>query len=430
MDAAILLFGIFFFALILGVPIAYALISSSILVIFLEGIPLDSAVLRLYAGLDKFVLLAVPFFLVMGLLMNIGTITARLFELAEAMFGRTRGAMAMVNVVFSMLMGGISGSAVADVAGSGSMMIPTLIKNGYPRSFVVAVTAASSTIGGIIPPSILMAVYGAYGGISIGALFLGGVIPGLVIGLTQLGYCFAQARIHDFPRGEPFKIGRFSKALSRGLLPFGATLIVLGGLIGGVFTATEAASVGVLYILALSAVLYRSISIASLKETLVEAGRLLGPILLCVAGGSLFAWVLAYLQVPSHASSLFQRWDLSPTATLLIIMVLFMVVGTFESSIASIIIFLPIVQPAAVAVGLDPVHVGVVICMTLGMGLITPPYGLCLFIAAKIGRMTVERASIALLPWVGLFIVVDLLCIFFPELVLFLPRLLMPEAMN
>jgi tripartite ATP-independent transporter DctM subunit len=430
MDPILLLFLVFAGLMILGVPIAYSLGASSLLIIFVNGIPLETVAQKAYQSLDSFILLAVPFFLIIGSLMNASTITDRLLDFAGAMFGKSRGAMAKVDVVASMLMGGLSGSSVADVAGIGSVLIPTMIRQGYTRPFAVAVTAASSTIGIIIPPSIFMAVYGAVGDVSIGALFIAGAVPGILIGLSQLGYCTYLARRDNHPAGEPFSVKRLTKATRRGILPFGITVVIIGGIVAGIFTATEAAAVAVLYVLALATLVYRSLTVKSFYAAVKESADVLGPTMLCVAMGGLFGWVLAFYQFPELIGGLVQHMHLAPTWVLLFIMALFFVVGTFESGVASIIIFLPVIQPMAAAAGLDPIHVGVIVCVTLALGLITPPYGLCLFIAAKIGGISVDKAFIAVLPWIALFLVVDILLVVFPDLVLFLPRLLVPEFMG
>lgn len=430
MDSLVLIFVALVVLLLAGVPIPFALGGASLVVMVKDGLPLSIIAHQAYRALDSFILLAVPFFLFVGLLMNASAITARLLEFGGALFGRTHGALAKINVVVSMLFAGLSGSSVADTAGIGSVLIPGMIKAGYPRDFAVAITAASSTIGIIIPPSIFMVVYGAIGDVSIGAMFLGGAVPGMLIGLTQLGYTTYLGHRHDHPRGEPFSMPRLMRASVRGLLPFGVTVLIIGGIVGGIFTATEAAAVGVMYVLALALFVYRSLSLRSFVAAVREAAEILGPTLLCVAMGSLFAWILAYLHVPRMVEALVHDMNLTPVMVLMFIMVLFVVVGTFESGVASIIIFLPVVKPLGNAAGLDPVHVGVIVCMTLALGLITPPYGLCLFIAAKIGDMPVEKAFVATLPFIALFLIVDIACVVFPEIVLFLPKLLMPEFMG
>ena len=430
MDPIVILFGSFFLLLLLGVPIAYALGSASALVVYLLDLPLTIVAQTAHQGLDSFILLSVPFFLLVGILMNTSAITDRLLEFARAMFGRVRGATAQVNVVSSMIFGGISGSSVADVAGTGAVLIPAMIREGYSRGFAVAVTAASSTIGIIIPPSIFMAVYGSLGDISIGALFLGGAIPGILIGISQMIYCAYLARKEDHPRGEPFSVRRMAVATRRGLPPFGITVVIIGGMLTGIFTATEAAAAAVIYTLILAAMFYRTLTPKGFWDSLTECVGHLGPTLYCVAMGLIFGWVMGYLEVPQLVGDLVKGVNLSPVMVLMFIMVLFVIVGTFESGVASIIIFLPIIQPMANAAGLDPVHVGVIVCVTLALGLITPPYGLCLFVAAKIGGMSVDKAFMATLPWIVLFLAVDVLLVMFPDIVLFLPRLLVPQFMG
>ncbi|MFW6076648.1 MAG: TRAP transporter large permease, partial [Hyphomicrobiales bacterium] len=363
MDPIVMIFGSLVILLLLGVPVAYALGASSLIIIIWADLPLSIFAQRSYQSLDNFVLLAVPFFLLVGLLMNYCDISSRMMDFATAMFGRTRGALAKVNVVVSMLFAGLSGSSVADVAGMGSVLMPAMIREGYPRPFAVAVTAASSTIGIIIPPSIFMVVYGAVGDVSIGALFLAGAVPGFLIGVTQLAYCHYMAIRQDHPVGKPFEFRRLARAAQRGILPFGVTVVIVGGIIGGIFTATEAAAVAVIYILLLAAV-YGTLRPKAVLTAFEQAAYYLGPTLFCVAMGSLFAWVLAFLQVPNEVQGIVATIDPAPTSVLLFIMVLFVIVGTFESGVASIIIFLPIVQPMAAAAGLDPVHVGVIVCMT------------------------------------------------------------------
>jgi tripartite ATP-independent transporter DctM subunit len=430
MDPLAVLFGSFVIMLAAGVPIAYALGLASLAAMWQAEIPLAVFVQQMYQGINSFVLLAVPFFLLAGILMNLGEITDRLVRMTNALFGRIPGSLAVVNVAANILMGGLSGSSVADVAGLGSILIPGMIKAGYPREFTVALTISAATIGIIIPPSIFMVVYGAVGNVSIGAMFLGGVIPGLLIGLTQIGYCVVQAVRHEYPKGERLPLRQIAWAVLVGLPPFGVTLIILGGIIGGVFTATEAACVAVVYCLLLAGFGYRSLSPARLFAAIKEAANFTGPTLFCVMNGMMFGWMMAYLEVPPRIQAFAHYLHLGPTTTLLFIMVLFVILGTFESGVASIIIFLPVVQALSDGVGLNPVHVGVIVCVTLALGLITPPYGLCLFIGAQIGGISVERAFKSALVFVGLFLLVDILLVLVPGTVLWIPRWLVPRMVG
>lgn len=429
MDPIAVLFTSFFLMLLLGVPISFSLGLSSALVIYMLDLPMSIIAQTAYHGLDSFVLLAIPFFMLVGVLMTAGGLTDRMLELARSMFGRSRGATGKVNVVASTLFGGVSGSAVADVAGIGSVLIKAMQKEGYPLGFTVAVTAASSTVGIILPPSIFLVVYGSLGNISIGALFLAGIVPGLLISGTQLAYCFYLAKRDGHPRGEPFSVARLAKAAKHGILPLGVTVIVIGGIRGGWFTATEAAVIAVVYALILGFV-YRSMSVRRFFGVLGEATEYLGPTLFCVAMGMVFGWVMAYLDVPAIIGDMVQGMELPAVMILFLVMILFIIVGTFESGVASIVIFLPIVQPLTVAAGLDQVHVGIVVCTTLALGLITPPYGLCLLLASRIGNLSMERAFVALMPWIGIFLSVVVAMIFFPSISLALPRWLVPEFMS
>ena len=430
MDPLAVLFGSFVIMLAAGVPIAYALGVASLLTMWQAGVPLQVFVQQMYQGINSFVLLAVPFFLLAGILMNIGEITDRLVRMTNALFGRIPGSLAVVNVVANMLMGGLSGSSVADVAGLGSILIPGMTKAGYPREFTVALTVSASTIGIIIPPSIFMVVYGAVGNVSIGAMFLGGIVPGVLIGLTQIGYCIFQAIRHGYPRGEKLPLRKIAWAVLVGLPPFGVTVIILGGIIGGVFTATEAACVAVVYSLLLAGFGYRSLSIARIFSAIKDTASFLGPTLFCVMNGMMFGWMMAYLEVPPRIQAFAHYLHLGPTTTLLFIMLLFVFLGTFESGVASIIIFLPMVQALSEGVGLNPVHVGVIVCVTLALGLITPPYGMCLFIGAQIGGISVERAFKSALAFVVLFLLVDLLLVLVPETVLAIPRWFVPHMLG
>jgi len=429
MHPLLVLFGSFALMLAGGMPIAYALGLSSLLTMWQAGIPFALFVQQMYQGVSGYVMLAVPLFLMAGILMNIGEVTERLINMANAVLGRIRGSLAQVNVLVSMLFAGLSGSSVADTAGIGSILIPAMIKTGYPREFSVAVTIASSTVGIIIPPSIFMVVYGGVGEVSIGAMFLGGAVPGVIIGLSQMAYCYVMAVRNGYPRGERLPLKAILLAVLAGLPPFGVTVIILGGITGGIFTATEAAAVAVVYTLILTGVAYRSLTRERLFTVLREAALFTGPTMFCVMNGIMFGWMMAYLEVPTMIQAFAKQYDLGPTSTLLFIMLLFVVVGAFESGVASIIIFLPVVQALSAGVGLHPVHVGVVVCVTLALGLITPPYGLCLFIGAQIGGLTVERAFWHTLGFVILFILVDVLLVLVPDTVLWLPRTVAPHMM-
>ena len=426
MSPVIILFSSFIITFILGLPIAFSLGLSSIITMFYADIPILTFVQNIYRGLDSFPVLAVPFFILTANLMNEGMITNKLIKFSKSLFGHIRGSLAQVNVVVSMLFAGLSGSSVADTAGIGSVLIPAMIKEGYGKDFSVAVTIASSTIGVIIPPSIFMIIYGAYGGVSIAALFLGGAIPGILVGVGQMILCYFIAKKRGYPRGEKSSILGIMRDLQETVWALLVPVIILGGIVGGVFTATEAAAVAVVYILFINIVIYRLLTLKSFFAAFKSTVNFVGPPLFCMVNATIFGWLLAYFEVPKMITVFTANLSVGPTTMLLLIALLYLFLGTFMSGIASIIIFLPIIQPLASGVGIHPVHLGIVITMMLALGLITPPYGLCLLIGAKIGNIEVTRAFSAVLIFLGLFLITVLIIIFFPDLALFLPRNILP----
>ncbi|WP_265518259.1 TRAP transporter large permease [Nitratireductor luteus] len=421
------LFASFFVLLLLRVPIAMALGLSGFLVVFIEGLNPIVAISRLYEGLNSFPLLAVPFFLLAGQMMNAGEVTDRIMNFAMALVGHIKGGLAHVNVVVSMLFAGMSGSAVADTAGVGAILIPSMKSRGYSEPFVVALTAASSTMGAIIPPSILMVIYGAAGNVSIGALFLAGAIPGLLVGLVQMVYSFVHAVSYGSP-AEPWKgageIGRTGRAA---IGPLIVPAIILGGVLSGQFTATEAGMVATVYTAFLIFIVYRSFPIRSIPRLLSETVVNYSLPLLAVAAASFFGWLLAFLEVPDMAVHFAEPALGSPEATLIAIMALFLVLGTFLDAVPAIIIFMPIVSRLVEASGAHPVQTGIVVIMTLALGLVTPPYGLCLLVASMISKVSVVKVMPQMFIFLALMILVILAVIFVPALSLWLPKLLMPR---
>ncbi|MDD5013611.1 MAG: TRAP transporter large permease [Atribacterota bacterium] len=426
MNPLIILFSSFIITFMLGLPIAISLGLSSIITMFYAGIPIVTFAQNIYRGLDSFPLLAVPFFLLTANLMNEGMITNELIKLSRSLVGHIRGSLAIVNVIVSMVFAGLSGSSVADTAGIGGVLIPAMVKEGYDTNFTVAITVASSTIGVIIPPSIFMIIFGAYGGVSIAALFLGGAIPGILIGVTQIIYCYFVSKKRDYPIGEKSSILEMMRCLKSTIWALFVPVLIIGGIVWGIFTATEAAAVAVVYILFLNIFIYRHLTLKLFFESLESTVNFIGPPLFAMVNATIFGWLLAYFELPKQIIDFCSSLSINPTIILLLISLLYLVLGTFMSGIASIIIFLPVVMPLAKSVGINPVHLGVIITMTLALGLLTPPYGLCLLLGAKIGKIKVTEAFNSVLIFIFLFLLVILLVIFFPELVLFLPRKLLP----
>lgn len=422
MEIAIM-FVVFIVLCFIEVPIAFALIVPSIIVMLMEGISLNQVPMLVFRGLDSFALLAVPFFLLAGDLMNTSKLTDKLIDLCDAICGHIKGGLAYVNVLASMIFAGISGSSVADTAGIGAVLIPAMKKAGYGADFSVAITAISSTMGNIIPPSILMVLYGAMGGVSIGALFMGGVIPGILIGLTQFIGSYYLSKKRNYPSNPRVTMRQFINSLVVSIPATIMPLIIIGGIITGIFTATEAGVIAVFYTLFVMAVT-RTTKMKSLIDLVGKSANFLGTTLFCVAGSTVFAWCLSYFNANDVITSVLEPFANMPIALALLLVVILLIVGMFISPLAGIIAFYPIISSVGSMAQLSPVVLGVVTVMTLSLGLVTPPYGICLLIASRIGGVKPLIAFKETLPFVILFMLVIILVIVFPQIVLFLPNML------
>lgn len=429
MNPLVVLMGSFALFIFLRVPVAFALGVSSLLTIATLGLPFVSVINQMYSSIDSFPLLAVPFFLLLGRLMNHGGITDRLVKLSEALVGHIRGGLGHVNVLVSMLFAGLSGSAAADTAGIGAMLIPAMRKAGFDRGYSVAVTAASSTLGVIIPPSIMMVIYGAVGQVSIGALFLSGVVPGLLIGLSQMGYTLFVAHRCGYPRKQRRPLRAMGREFVRAIPPLILPLIILGGIIGGIFTATEAAAIAVVYGLLLMMVVYRSIEFRDIPKLFADAVVEYSLPMLAVASAGIMGWLIAYLDAPTAIAEIITSLTGSPVGIFIMIVLFLLIIGTFLSPITAIIIFLPIIQELGSTFAIDPIHLGIIVVLTLSLGMVTPPYGICLLIAAQIGGISAPRAFVAVLPLIALGLLIIVTGILIPDLFLFLPRMVMPAVM-
>lgn len=430
MNLVVLLFALFAILIALGVPIAVSLTLSSLAVIVLNpDIPLWIAIQRAYNGVESFVLLAIPFFILSGSLMNEGGITNRLIRLATALVGHIRGGLAHVAIVVGMLFAGISGSSTAESAAISTIFYPALRERGYREDFAVALTAAASTMGVIIPPSILMVIYGAVTNVSIGALFIGGALPGVLIGLSLMVFAYGFSLIHRYPRETAHWLGLHAllEGLKEAILPAGVPIIIVGGIVGGVFTATEASVIATLYALLLTTAVYRSLPFHRLVAAFAEAGYLTANILFCVAAASMFGWLLAFYSIPDRLAGWFLRHSSSPTVFLLLVVALFLILGTFMDAIPAIIIFVPMLLPIADSLHVHPVVLGVVVVMTMALGLLTLPYGLCTLIACGIARVPVSRVLPILHVMMIAILAIILLCAAVPGIILLVPRLLAPK---
>lgn len=422
-----LLFGSFVVLCVVRVPVAFAMFISATLAIAAEGdVPLVIVPQRIWVGLNNFPLLAVPFFLFVAQAMNESGASVRLIDFARAGVGWLRGGLAYVNVTVCMIFAGISGVSSAETLGVGSVMIPAMKREGYPPGFTAGLTAAASTLGNIIPPSLMMIIYAATAGLSVGAMFLAGIVPGLLIGLLQMawaGRVAARLRIGD---AEPFSVRRLSASGRAAWPALIIPIIVIGGILGGLFTATEASVIAVLYVLLLAAAA-RQLGIRQLFRLTEDSISLFSLSLLCVAAASLWGWVLAYYAVPQAVVAALTELGLlgSTAGIFLAVIVVFLVVGTFMDAVPAIIILQPIVGEVAAAGGIDPYHMGLVVVLTLAIGLITPPYGLCLLIAADLARLSTAAAVRALVPFYLISLGVVLFAVLFPGVVLWIPRVAM-----
>ena len=427
MNPLVVLLLSFFVLIALRVNIGFSLIISSVFVIWLQGLPLTSVVNQMYSGIDSFTLMAVPFFMFLGRILNAGSITDRLLKVADATVGHVRGGLGHVNVFVSMVFASLSGSAAADTASVGSILIPAMKKAGYDPAFAVALTAASSTLGVIIPPSIILIVYGAFGNVSIGALFLGGIVPGILIGLFMMAYTYVMAVRHGYP-ANPFPgIRAMAGTVRRGAAPLLIPVLVLGGIVGGFFTPTEGSIIAVGWALFLSLVLYRDIPLRDMPRQLAEAVTDFSVPLFTVAGAGIFGWLIAYLGASEIVVGFITSQTSNPFGIMLLLIGFLLLIGTVLNPISATLIFLPIIQALGTTAGVDPVHLGVLTTIVLSVGLITPPYGICLLIASQIGEVPLGRAMLAVLPICGLTVLVAVLSLWVPSIVLGLPKLIAPQ---
>ena len=430
-QGALILFGVFFLLMFLRVPIAFALGLACLPIFVIEPrLGTMSLVQETFNAYNSFILLAVPFFLLTANLMNAGGITDRLMRLSQALVGHLPGSLAQVNVVLSVLFAGISGSSTADAASQSRIFIPAQTREGYDISFSVAITAVSSVLAVIIPPSILMIVWGGILTVSIGALFLAGIVPGLLLAFVQMATVHVYAKMRGYPTSVRASWREFAASLVLAIPALLTPGIIIGGKILGWFTPTESACIAVIYAAFLSVIVYREVSARGLYEAFLDTARLSSIVLFCVGTASTFGWLLAYYKIPEAILSGVGAWGMGPMAAGFFIAGVFLVVGCFLDAIPSIIIVGTILRPLAASAGLDPVHFAMIGIVSLAFGLVTPPYGLCLMIACAIAEIRIVDAMrdvcIMLVPM----LLVLVLVIVWPQVVLLLPSLISPEFLK
>ena len=423
--AILILLGSFFIMIFLRFPIAYAVALSSILCLLSQGLPLTTICQQMVKGINSFSLMAVPFFITMGCLMGSGGISEKLIALANACVGWMRGGMAMVNIVASYFFGGISGSAAADTASLGSLLIPMMVDQGYDGDFSTAVTITSSCEGLLVPPSHNMVIYATTaGGISVGSLFLAGYIPGAVLALSLMIGSYIISVKRNYPKGEPFSVKNLFKQLSVSFWALAAVLIVVVGVVCGVFTATESAAIAVVYSLIVSVYIYKGLDWKGVWNELENCINTLSIVLILIATSSIFGFCLTRLHVPDMAANAIVGLTNNPILIALLLNLILLVLGCIMDMSPIILIATPILLPIAQSIGLDPIQFGIMGILTCGIGLLTPPVGAVLFIGSAVAKIPMEKVVKATLPFYLCMIITLLLVTFVPAISMFIPNLL------
>jgi len=416
--------GLFAGLLAIGVPIIFVLGVSGLVYVYLADLPLVLVPQRIFVGLNSFLVLSVPLFILAGNIMNASGITERIVAFSNLLIGRVRGGLAYVTLVALDFFSGITGAGSADTSAIGSIMIPAMHKQGYRVEYAAAITAAGATVGPIIPPSISFVIYGAMSDVSIADLFLAGFIPGVLFTGAMCAVVWRQSRRENLPVREiRFSAGEFGWAFLTALPGLFMPILILGGILGGVFTPTEAAAAGVLYALIVGFFVYRELKPAQLWPILKETGIMSGGVMLIVANAALFSWILAAEQVPQLVAGVITAVAREPWMVLLLVNILLLLVGCIMETLAAIIILTPVLLPMVQSVGVDPLHFGVVMVANLSIGLATPPVGVNLFVAGGIAKVSLERISRAVWPFVAATLIPLAVITYWPGLILWVPRL-------
>jgi tripartite ATP-independent transporter DctM subunit len=426
MDALVLI-GSLFALIIVGVPVAYALGIAAIVGALWIDIPLEAVIIKISDGVNKFSLLAIPFSVLAGAIMAEGGMARRLVAFANVLVGFVRGGLSIVNVLASTMFGAISGSSIADTASVGSVMIPQMEKAGYSRVFATNVTISGSVQAILIPPSHNAVIYSlALGGsVSIAHLFVAGFFPGLLLGLSLIILCLGIARRENYPRGEPVPLNRAIKITLEALWGFGTMLIILGGILGGVFTPTESASVACIYAFLVTMFVYRDYRWRDLHLLVHRTVKTVAMVMLLIAFASSFGYIMALMQLPAKVTAFFLTISENKYVILLLINLMLLVLGTLMDMAPLILICAPILYPVMVQFGVDPVHFGMIMLVNLGIGLVTPPVGSVLFVGCAIGRVTIEQVTRTIWPFYIAMLIVLGLVTYVPAISLWLPRLLL-----
>lgn len=423
----VLIFVLMLALFALGMPVAWAMAASAaIFMVFVSGVPLEGLTQRMVGGIDSFPLLAMPFFILAGNLMNTGGITARLVTLAKAAVGHITGGLAHTVVVVNMIMAGMSGSGVADAAGSGVVLIPTMQRVGYALPFSAAIVAAAGTIGPIIPPSIPFVIYGSMANVSIGRLLLAGAVPGVLMGIVLMIFAYFISRQRHYPREKRATWGAFLRAVLYALPPLGMPVIILGGIVGGVMTPTESAAAGATYAFILGFFIYREIKVRDLPKILNDSVVATTAVIFIMAAAQPFGWLLTFEQAPVKVLAFFQEAHLGPWAILLILNAVLLFLGCIMEGMAIMIMSIPVLMPLIHHVGIDPVHFGVVFVLNIMIGNITPPVGNIMYVVCSLAKISVARFAKEVWPFIIALVIALALVTYEPWLALWLPNLLLP----
>ena len=424
MTYVILMIACFILLMAIRIPIPFALLISTLVYYLGADLPLNIVIVRLLRSFDSFILLAIPFFVLAGRIMSEAGISDRLVKVADLLVGRVKGSLAYVNIVVSMFFGGITGTAISDTTAIGSILIPSMVKKGYTKSFSAAVTAASSTMGPIIPPSLMFIIYGSIAQVSIRDLFLAGAIPGIMVGLAQMTVVKVMAKKQNFPRREEkIEVTDGVKIIRDAILALFLPIIILGGILLGVVSPTEAAVVATFYAAIIAIFVYRTLTVKRLLVVIKDSAVETGSVSIIIAAAALFGWALSNEQVPQQFANLLVEHISYKWQILFLINVMLFAMGMFMDSIPAIMIVTPVFMPLFNKLGIDPLQAGLFMSINLITGLATPPVGCCLFAASIISEESMERISKAVLPFLAANVVVVMLVTYIPAITLFIPSL-------
>jgi TRAP transporter, DctM subunit len=424
----LIMFSTLLVLILLRVPVSFALATAVVpILIFTPRVTPIMLLQRMMNQFGSFILLSIPFFILAANIMNYAGITNQLMRFSKSIVGFLPGGLGQINVMVSMIFAGISGSSNADAAGIGSVIIPAMVKEGYDVNFTVAVTACSAVMGVIIPPSITMVVWGGVMNVSVAGLFLGGIIPGILIGGGQMLVVYYYAVKRNYPREDSFSLKNVFIALKESILALLSPLIIVGGIVFGWVTPTEASLIAVLYSMFVGMVIFRTVTIKSFLSMLYDSIHLSSIVLFAVGTAAIYAWVLSYYKVPAYLVGIMGTVTTSPVIMLFLIVFVFLIAGMFIDAVPAIIIFAPLLRPLADSVGINPIQFAVIGCVTLAYGLITPPYGLCLLITSEIAGINCMTPLKEVAVFLVSMMVVLILMVLIPDVTLLLPKLFMPD---